>query len=112
MRSITNIFLILILLTACSSSTRKTEARKQSKTTVRVENQNFLDMTIYVLDQGQRIRLGEVIAQTTRIFEIPEYLVFGPTTLQFLADPVGASQTPVSEEITVTPGDQVQLIIP
>jgi hypothetical protein len=29
-----------------------------------------------------------------------------------MADPVGSPRTPVSQEITVRPGDQVTLIIP
>jgi hypothetical protein len=38
--------------------------------------------------------------------------VFGGTALQFLADPIGARATPVSDRVSVSPGDEVQLIIP
>ena len=30
----------------------------------------------------------------------------------FLADPIGSNRTPVSDEITVQPGDQVRLVLP
>lgn len=114
MRYAAFLLFVSVLLSGCTTATRDSQNGNapQAKTTVRVENQNFLDMTIYVLDAGQRIRLGDVVGHTTRVFEIPDHLIFGPTSLQFVADPVGARQTPVSEEITVTPGDQVQLIIP
>jgi len=32
--------------------------------------------------------------------------------LRFLADPIGGSRTPISEEIVVRNGDVVQLMIP
>jgi hypothetical protein len=70
-------------------------------------------MTIYVLrGGGQRIRLGTVTGNTTQVLVIPSYVLTGPTELRFLADPIGGTRTPVSEEITVSPGDDVELIIP
>lgn len=83
-----------------------------SRTTIRVENQNFLDMNVYVLRGSQRVRLGMVNGVTTRVFTIPENLVFGSTSLRFQADPVGGRRTSVSHEITVRAGDQVTITIP
>ena len=37
--------------------------------------------------------------------------VFGVSALQFLADPIGGTVTPVSERINVTAGDEVHLQI-
>ena len=45
-------------------------------------------------------------------FVIPSNLIFGSTPLRFMADPIGRSRTPVSQEITVSPGDEVLLTIP
>jgi len=45
-------------------------------------------------------------------FKLPQGLVFGSTSLRFMADPVGGSATPVSEEIQVTEGEEVVLRIP
>ena len=84
-----------------------------ARTTLRVENQATLDMNIYAIRGGQRIRLGTATALTTQVFEIPRTLLAGGMTpLRFLADPVGSDRTAIGEEITVIPGDEVVLTIP
>jgi hypothetical protein len=81
-------------------------------TRLRVENRAFLDMTIYVYRSSQRIRLGQATGNSTSRFTIPQNIVFGSTALRFQADPIGGSRAPISQEISVSPGDEVQLIIP
>lgn len=103
--------ILLLLLAACGG--RAVRPSAGAATTVRVENQAWLDMNVYVLpESGQRLRLGQVSATSTRVFRIPDNLIFGATRLRFLADPIGSSRTPVSQAITVLPGDEVVLQIP
>lgn len=101
---------LILFVAACSS--RKGPSRMDPPTFVSVENQSFSDMNIYVIRNSQRIRLGTVTGNSTRQLQIPQNLVFGASTLSFLADPIGGQRTPVSQEITVQPGDVVRLIIP
>ena len=84
----------------------------RAETMVRVENQDFLDMNVYVVRSGQRIRLGNVSGLSTRVLPIPPSLVGGGAELRFLVDPVGSNRTPISHEIFVQPGDVVELLIP
>ena len=79
---------------------------------LRVENQGFSDMVIYAVTGTQRVRLGLVTGNSTQSFTIPNYLIRGAGPIRFLADPVGGERTPVSEEISVQPGDVVGLTIP
>ncbi len=89
------------------------ESGRPARTVVRVENLGFPDMTIYVIRGGsQRIRLGLAGGNRTTVLQIPSYLVTFPTPLRFLADPVGGNRAPVSDEITVNPGDEVVITIP
>ena len=81
-------------------------------TTVRVRNQSFLDHNIYVLNGGARSRLGTVTGNSTRVLVIPPSFVQPGALLRFLADPIGSGVTPVSDQLVVSPGDEVQLIIP
>ncbi|HEU4565478.1 MAG TPA: hypothetical protein VFS05_12535 [Gemmatimonadaceae bacterium] len=104
--------LSLCLVTACSRNPRPAEGPNTARTTVKVENQAYLDMTIYVLRGLERIRLGQVTGNTTQVLEIPRYIVTAPMGLRFIADPIGSPRTPVSQEISVSPGDQVTLTIP
>lgn len=108
--------LLAVLLLAPAPGCVKPEedegAVPRAETMVRVENQDFLDMNVYVVRSGQRIRLGNVPGLSTRILQLPASLVGGGADLRFLVDPVGSSRTPISQEIFVQPGDVVDLIIP
>jgi hypothetical protein len=77
-----------------------------------VDNQAYLDATVYVLRSTQRIRLGHAPGGRRSIFRIPRDVMFGPTYLQFQIDFVGSSRSPRSEQINVSPGDTVTLLIP
>ncbi len=81
------------------------------RTTVTVDNQSFSDMTVYA-SRGQRIRLGTASGKSTTVFTIPSHLVSGTAVLRFIADPIGSSRASVSEEISVSAGDEVGLLIP
>jgi hypothetical protein len=103
----------ICLTTACARGTGGPETDPRTAvTTVRVENQSYLDMNIYVLRGLERIRLGTVTGSSTQVLTIPKYVATSPMGMRFLADPIGGRRTPVSEEITVVPGDQVTLTIP
>ena len=106
------IAMIGLAAVACGGKGSRSAPIPQPRTTVRVENQGFADMTIYAIRSGQRVRLGQASGNSTTTFTIPANLIFGATPLRFLADPIGGRRTPVSEEITVQPGDQVRLVIP
>lgn len=109
MRITTPILVILLLLASCS--TTRQAGRREPITTVRVENQNFLDMKVYVLRGEERIRIGTVTGNSTQVFVLPEGIVVGAGILRFLADPIGGSQTPISQEISVRQGEEIELII-
>lgn len=81
------------------------------KTTIDVQNQGFDDMTVYALREGARTRLGIAPGNKTTVLTIPPALLSGTTFLRFVADPIGGNRTPVTEEVDVSPGDQLVLII-
>jgi hypothetical protein len=98
-------------LSACYGRGRNA-AVPQEATSLRVRNQSFLDHNIYVLSGGTRSRLGTVSGNTTSVLRIPPSFVQPGVPLRFVADPIGGNATPVSDQISVSPGDEVQLIIP
>jgi hypothetical protein len=102
------------LLAACGSSQEddQTPVPLQTDTTLRVDNNGFPDMTVYVLDGSQRVRLGIANGHAVTELTIPPQLVQGVTSLRFLCDPVGGDRAPVSDQIVVEPGDRVTLFIP
>jgi hypothetical protein len=92
---------------------RQSPRGSDEATMLQVDNQSFLDMNIYLVTTGgARIRLGTANGNSTTTMRIPATQVFGGTELRFLADPIGSQRTPISQGITVFPGDTVRLIIP
>ena len=79
---------------------------------LQVENRSFADMVIYAVSGAQRVRLGLATGNSTKSFTVPSSLIRGAGPLRFLADPIGGSRTPISEEMMVQPGDIVTLTIP
>jgi hypothetical protein len=103
----------IALATACSRNNPADDAAEPvPKTYLKVENQAFLDMNVYVYRSSQRIRLGTVNGNSTMRMVIPANLLFGSTPLRFQADPIGGNRQSISQEISVSPGDEVVLTIP
>lgn len=96
----------------CTHCGPRTVSGPPEATYVVVDNQGFQDMNIYAISQGQRVRLGTAIGTRETRFKLPPYLVTMLTPLRFLADPIGGNRLPVSQEITVSPGDNIKLTIP
>jgi len=107
-----NALVVLALLSAGCGHAVRSAPDPQAETTVRVENRNFLDMTVYVLQNSQRIRLGMVAGLSTQVFTVPGYLVRGAGQLQFELHPIGGRGNPRTESISIRPGDEINLIVP
>jgi hypothetical protein len=111
-RAMSGALLALALLsTGCGHAFRSGPREPDPRTTLRVENQNFLDMNVYVLSGGQRIRLGTVPGLSTQVFTIPAYIVRG-AALQFAVHPIGGLANPRTETISAQPGEEIRLTIP
>jgi hypothetical protein len=83
------------------------------RTVLKVENQGFPDMNIFVLpESSNRVRLGTVTGTSNAYFTLPDYLIRGTRELRFQALPIATPRGPVSQSIMVTPGDTVVLVIP
>jgi hypothetical protein len=105
----------LMTLSACGGrqASGSTAPERDAESTLTVENLGFADATVYaVTGTGSRVRLGLVNGNSTQRLTLPGYLVRGGDQLRFLADPIGGSQGPVTEELFVGPGDNVVLTIP
>ena len=115
MRTLVRTTLIAALsltLAVCGRTPATENAEPGGETTLVVDNQSTLQVTVYALRDSQRQRLGTAGALATTRLRIPDNLVFGVTSLRFLVDPVGSRRTPISEEIMVVAGDEVTLVIP
>ena len=100
------------IFAACASLGKQLPAN-ENPTTLVVDNRNVLDMNMYIIrDGGQRLRLGTVTGLSKTKLTIPRGIVLGSTTVRFLADPIGGSRGPISDEITMQEGDEVGIMLP
>ena len=75
-----------------------------------VDNRGFQDMVVYATSGGTRTRLGIAPGNRETELDIPPHLARG-SSIRFICDPIGGGRLPVSEEMLVSPGDQVELLI-
>lgn len=108
------LLLSLSLAAAASCGPRIPPGRVDSgpATTLTVDNQGFLDVNVYALRSGTRMRLGTVSGLTTRTFVLPSTVVGNGIGVRFIADFIGSSRAPVSEEIVIWAGDEIGIRIP
>ena len=100
------------LVLACGGGSPADGAAPEQRTVLRIENDNFSDMRIYVWRNSQRIRIGIATAKSVTTIPLNRTIVVGIQTLRFEADPIGGRTSAVSEQITVTPGEEIVLRIP
>lgn len=98
---------------ACRGNTEETEAAEPAPPTwLLIRNQAFLDMNVFAYRSSQRVRLGTVNGNSNAKILIPANFLFGTTTLRFQADPIGGRRQPITQEISVSPGDEIEMTIP
>src|SRR2546423_15374751 len=79
---------------------------------VTVDNQNFLDMDVFIIRGGQRLRLGMVSGLSSRILMVrPELIGYG-TEVQFEVHPIGGRGKPPTRTTSGGPGGVIYPTIP
>ncbi len=75
--------------------------------TVKVLNNGWLDVRVYAVARGNRWRLGTAHTGQPLSVEIPRHLQEGIVSLQLVAHPIGGSGVAATEQLLLSPGDQV-----
>jgi hypothetical protein len=103
--------LAVLVLSGCGGRARSPFRAGGGDETIRVEvrNDNFLDVTVYVLPDGVSHRIGDVTGSSSATLDVPARLILAATSVRLLVNPIGSPQTYLSEEILVTPGDLIRL---
>ena len=78
------------------------------RTLIRVTNNNWADMTIYLVRSGSQRRLGTVTSQTTRTFVVPAYMMSSSNRVHLMADPIGSSRTVTSAPLLINSGQTAE----
>jgi hypothetical protein len=102
----------LLLAAACAPAATPAARDAAPQTILIVDNQSPVQVTIYVLREAHRERLGTAASLGTTRLRIPNHVLFGTTPLRFEISPLASREAPISHQITVAPGDEVTLRIP
>lgn len=97
---------------AHASSTRgdvglEETAVEDGRTRIRVTNNNWSDMTIYLVRSGSQQRLGTVTSQTTHTFTIAAHLLTS-SRVHLMADPIGSSKLVRSAPLLLAAGQTAE----
>lgn len=99
-------------LAACSRGPTpgRVPAPDDPGTRVTVDNNNWLDVVVYAVRSGARFRLGMVPGLSSETLRVPPGLgVDG--TVSLLVDPIGSNIMYATDQITVAPGQRVELTV-
>ncbi len=91
-----------------AAQTAPEERSETPRTTVRVINDNWNDITVYAVRNGYRRLLGHVTSFSSRELTLPRTLLIPNNELRLIADPIGRRGVYVSEPLVVNAGDVVE----
>src|ERR1051326_6255536 len=100
--------LLLVLLAGACHRPAAAPLNPRAEVAATVDNQNFLDMDVFLLRGGQRVRLCMLPGLSTRILVVRPELIGCGTEVQFELHPIGGRGNPLSETISVRPGDVIR----
>lgn len=99
-----------VIATGCSTAETAPGAMAPGgpATVVEVFNNNWLDINVYAVRSGTRIRLGMVRSMETVSFKLPESALATAGTIRLLADPIGSRRSHLTDGILVQRGDRIR----
>jgi hypothetical protein len=105
------VILVVLVLSGCGGRSRSPFRAGGGNEAIRIEvrNDNFLDVTVYVLPDGVSHRIGDVTGSSSATLDVPARLIFAATSMRLLVNPIGSREAYLSEEILVSHGDLIRL---
>ncbi len=79
--------------------------------TVRVANYNWLDVNVYAVQGGTRVRLGSVTSMSNGTFQLPARFLQQSSPVRLLVDPIGSTEGHMTEGIMVQSGQQISFSV-
>jgi len=97
------------LTLACGSYHRPPAApAPQDSFAIVVVNHHWLDVTVYLVHDGQRTRVGTVTATTTQQFDLSARLLGATRRVSLIGEAVGSKEAVRTETLTLQPGQYIE----
>lgn len=102
----------MLALASCAPAVRQapTYGMAASSIAVTVTNDNWLDVVVYAVRGSMRVRIGEVTGNSSSQLRIPASVVVA-NEVRLLVDPIGSTETYLSDPINVDTDQRVQLTV-
>jgi len=84
------------------------EADPQAPTPLTVDNNNWLDVVVFVFHDGELSRVGTVTAASSSDFFLPAWMVGQTRNIRLVGDPIGSNAGVRTELIHVQPGQFIE----
>jgi hypothetical protein len=95
-------------MAACAARGAGAGSAGQQSSQLVVQNDNWLDVVVYLVHGTARIRMGTVTGLGHATFRIKQGVV-ATESARLLVDPIGASRGYLTDAITVMPGQRIEL---
>ncbi len=79
--------------------------------TVKVANYNWMDVNVYAVQGGTRVRLGTVTTMGSGVFQIPARFLAQSGSVRLLVDPIGSTEGYMTDGILVHGGQQISFSV-
>jgi len=112
-RAIFSALLVALTASACGSAGNAAPADGPTRatTTIEVRNNNWMDMVVYVVRSGMRVRLGMVNSMNETRFRVPPNMLAAGSSVRLEAHPIGSNQSYVAPPVHVAPGQRIDFTI-
>jgi hypothetical protein len=109
-------FMAIVALGACAPVMNRFEsedtlAQTNMDASIRVVNNGWSDVDVYVMRGPSRIRLGMVTSMSSSNFKMPPSFLNGSTDLRLHAHPIGGFDDFETQPLLVSGGQQVSLTL-
>ncbi len=86
-------------------------AQTNVSASVKVANNGWSDVDVYLLRGSSRVRLGMVTSMSSGRFQVPASFLNGSTDLRLRAHPIGGFDDYETQSLLVSPGQHVSLTL-
>jgi hypothetical protein len=107
---------VLLLVTAAcflgrNAPDASVDAGGSGDVPLQIVNHHWLDVTIYVVHDGQRTRVGVAGGSAHTAMVLPSRLLGVGRELQLFGDPIGSPERAITEVVVVQPGQFIQWLL-
>jgi hypothetical protein len=101
---------LMIDAAGCATHHPSAAAAPPEPVEVTVNNSNYLDVDVFAVRGSSRSRIGSVTGLSSATFLVPANRA-ADGNLQLLVDPIGSNATYLTDKISVSPGQHVELTV-